>query len=283
MEQRTFTTARVVQGNGGTNQFRQQAAQTAGTTTQTIARGFPPELLKLIDHDPRFAIQTLDGRWLDPYTGEAVDLLKDLRTTALKRMSQRSDWRQRQLLGMNELAVRKHFFDLEQVIPVDDRLRIVDAATGYWINPYANRAEGELRVSPETILEPETRLTMARLLARTPEMRNPIHELTSLLRPGRRVLVIPDAGPSTNAFSPQPPAPMPTPSQQSMTPADWRLLYFAKSPKYLAGILAFLLNPVARWGVISMKFTLKFWQVIGGFGGCQRSWHAGCPSRHRIN
>ena len=185
MEQRTFTTARVVQANGA--QTPQQQASIAAST-QTIARGFPPELLNLIDHDPRFSIATLDGRWLDPYTGEAVELLKDIRTTALKRMSHRIDWRQRQIMGMNELAVRKHFFDLERVIPRDERLRIVDAATSCWINPYADRAESQLRITSQTVLEPETRLTMARILTQTPEMRNPIQELVTLLRPGRRVL-----------------------------------------------------------------------------------------------
>ena len=83
-------------------------ARVVSQGADTVARGFPPELLRLIDTDPRFRVQTWDG--LDCHTGEAVELQRDMRTTALKRMANRIDWRSRELLGMDELNYVKAFF-----------------------------------------------------------------------------------------------------------------------------------------------------------------------------
>lgn len=172
-----------------------------GTTTRTVTHNFPPELLQLIDHDPRFAIHTVDGRWLDPYTGEAIAAPQGLRNAALKRMANRSDWRQRHTLGMGELAVRKHFYDLELVIPRDDRLRVIETASGCWVNPYSGRAESTLRVEAATINDPEKRLVMARILSRTPEMRLPIKELAALLQEGRAVIPVSHVGSPSSTTS----------------------------------------------------------------------------------
>ncbi|TVR43736.1 MAG: serine/threonine-protein phosphatase [Planctomycetota bacterium] len=196
MQRLPTTTARAVR-------VASPVATTNGDTgTQTsIVNAFPPELMRMVEADPRFAIATLDGRWLDPFTGEAIPAPQGLRIAALRRLATRQDWRQRPALGMGELAVRKHFHDLEGSIPRDERLRVIETASGCWVNPYSGRVELTLRVDASSILTPEKRLVMARILTRTPEMRGPIRELSALINGERRVLPLPSATGSTATIS----------------------------------------------------------------------------------
>ena len=82
----------------------------------------------------------------------------------------------------------KHFFELDQSIPKDDRYRVVDVVTNAWINPFTDRAEIHFRVQPHQFHEDETRQHMAQILARTSGPNQTIKDLSLLLRPGRKVI-----------------------------------------------------------------------------------------------
>ncbi|TVR08718.1 MAG: serine/threonine-protein phosphatase [Planctomycetota bacterium] len=147
-----------------------------------------PELLHLIDHDPRFAISTLDGRWLNPYNGEALDAPQGLRVAAIQHFMSNADWRERRPLGMGEVAVRKHYHDLLVLLAQDERFRIRDRSQGCWVNPYTGNNETMVQLSQDMGVDAAQRMLMARCLARTGHLSNGMQPLNRLLTEERHIL-----------------------------------------------------------------------------------------------
>lgn len=160
---------------------------TVPTPTQP-RRTLSPELLRLIDHDPRFGIGTIDGRWLDPYTGEAVDAPQGSRAAAIKHLLERNDWQERRPMGMGEIAVRKHYHDLTVLLPQEERLRVRDREHACWVNPYTGSCESVVSLADAAPLEESQRMLMARCLARTGHLSKGMLPFNHLLNGDRHIL-----------------------------------------------------------------------------------------------
>ncbi len=128
------------------------------TAPQATSKSLPPELLRAIENDPLYMVVTMDGRqWLDPFTGQAIDI-GDQGRAAMARLhlARSGSWRTATPFTLIQLTAERWRIDLTRIMPSEPRLRIFLKDNRGWLNPFSGALVNNIerpdgRITPRTI------------------------------------------------------------------------------------------------------------------------------------